>query len=120
MDTLDRMKEASGNDYLIIMDNASYHTQKNYPKKSATKRVKYDWLTEMSAKEGVDIDLGPYKDMRVWELDKIIEFVIMNPAIETELYTIDKLAKERNYEVVRMPPYSPYLKLVPGSKMIWL
>ena len=89
------------------MDNASYHSTKILPRKSERKEVLYNFLQKYTTMPGLNIKLpSDMKAIRKFELEDMLEKVARLPEMRDELYTIDKLTKQRGHRVLRLPPYN--------------
>jgi len=80
---------------VIVMDNASYHSQlkDNFPKSNSRKAVVEEWL------KNKNIEFSPLE--RLSELRERVKKLI--PMYKR--YELDEIALEMGHEVIRLPPY---------------
>uniref|UniRef100_A0A2S2NKR6 Tc1-like transposase DDE domain-containing protein n=1 Tax=Schizaphis graminum TaxID=13262 RepID=A0A2S2NKR6_SCHGA len=80
---------------VIVMDNASYHSQlkDNFPKSNCRKAVVEEWL------KNKNIEFSPLE--RLSELRERVKQLI--PMYKR--YELDEIALEMGHEVIRLPPY---------------
>lgn len=105
--------DSTGDEYIIAMDNASYHTKKLVPKTSDNKQTYYDWLKKYESHPGVQIELpDDIKKIRKWEMQEMVGRVVALPSMETELFTLDKITAARGHRVLRLPPYNCDLNVI--------
>jgi transposase len=105
---LDKM-DKTGKKYIIVMDNASYHSVNEAPPLNKKKRELYDWLEE-EKKRGEAVTLKPFDEMRLWEIKKIITLL----KTKNNYYKVDIEAKKRGHKVLRLPPYNCDLNPIEG------
>jgi len=99
-------QNAKGEKYIIVMDNASYHTARLAPKKSERKATLYNWLQRFEGNPGMNFVLKPINQMLKYELEGILDRVIAMPEMQSEVYTIDNIARSAGHEILRLPPYN--------------
>jgi transposase len=80
---------------VIVMDNASYHSQlkDNFPKSNSRKAIVEEWL------KNKNIEFSPLE--RLSELRERVKKLI--PMYKR--YELDEIALEMGHEVIRLPPY---------------
>jgi len=90
---------------IVVIDNAPYHTvqENKSPTTSSRKSDIIDWLT----RNNIQFDSGLTRN----ELLRIVKQSKPKP-----IYTVDRILRERGFQVLRLPPYSCDLNPI---ELIW-
>jgi len=104
-DNLAKILKEKGGQYMVVMDNASYHSAKSTPKRADKKEVVYKYIEQQVQLKRVDVTLRPMKQMRRWELDIILDNIVKLPQMQKYLYELDQRAEKSGIDIVRLPPY---------------
>ncbi|XP_035715478.1 uncharacterized protein LOC118438819 [Folsomia candida] len=112
LDVLDK----TGDRYIIIIDNAPYHSTSLKPKASNKKQVWYDFLVKHKAQLTPPVVVGPINMYYKWEIEEMVQSIVKKDGMQNSLYQVDKEAAVRGHKILRLPPYGCDLNVI---EFVW-